>query len=289
MKTGFVSIIGRPNAGKSTLINALIGRKISIVTSKPQTTRNAIQGVLNQPNLQVVFVDTPGIHKPKAQLGNAMNATAFSSLKDIDMILYVVDASVPFGTGDEYLINRIKNEDKIIVVFNKIDRTNVALIESLKVSYQHHLPQAACIEISALNKVFLTDLIELIQKKLKKGPLYFPEGVYTNYPESFMISELIREKIIELTRQEIPHSIAVHIDKIEDLKEGKYIQASVIVERQSQKAILIGEKGKMIRKIAYQATRDVQLLLKQSALIELYVKVEEDWRNSSSKLKEFGY
>lgn len=289
MKTGFVSIIGRPNAGKSTLINTLIGRKISIVTSKPQTTRNAIQGVLNQPNLQIVFVDTPGIHKPKAQLGNTMNATAFSSLKDIDLILYVVDASVPFGTGDEYLINRIKNESNIIVVLNKIDRTNVTLIESLKLAYSHHLPQAKIIELSALKNIFLTDLIELIKKQLKKGPLYFPEGVYTNYPESFLISELIREKIIELTRQEVPHSIAVHIDKIDEQKDGKYIQATVIVERSSQKAILIGEKGKMIRKIAMQSTRDVQQSLNTSVYIELYVKVEENWRNSASKLKEFGY
>jgi GTP-binding protein Era len=289
MKTGFVSIIGRPNAGKSTLINALIGRKISIVTSKPQTTRNAIQGVLNQPNLQIVFVDTPGIHKPKAQLGNAMNATAFSSLKDIDLILYVVDASAPFGTGDEYLINRIKNEENILVVFNKIDKTNVSLIESLKVSYQKLLPQALFIELSALKKIFLTDLIEVIKKKLKKGPLYFPEGVYTNHPESFLISELIREKIIELTRQEVPHSIAVHIDQMDDQKDGKYIQATVIVERASQKAILIGEKGKMIRKIAFQATRDVQTTLNSPVYIELYVKVEENWRNSASKLKEFGY
>lgn len=289
MKTGFVTILGRPNVGKSTLINALVGRQVSIVTSKPQTTRNAIQGVYNGPNLQIVFVDTPGIHKPKVRLGESMNASAFSSLKEIDVLLLVVDAAQPFGAGDEYLISRIQLEKNIIVVFNKIDLTHVALIETLKARYRELLPQADQIEISAFKKVFLDDLLALIAKKLKSGPQYFPEGVYTNFPESFQIAEMIREQVLQLTHQEVPHSIAVHIDSIDVKPAGRVIKATIIVEKDSQKGILIGAAGKMIHKITVRAANTIEKNLGFSVQMELFVRVEKDWRNSLNRLKEFGY
>jgi GTP-binding protein Era len=289
MKSGFVSIIGRPNVGKSTLINALIGHKVSIITPKPQTTRLAIQGVYHRPGLQIVFVDTPGIHKPKQRLGEAMNRMAYASLRDIDAMLLIVDAGLPFGPGDAYLIEKIKEHQNIIIVFNKIDTTTYLKMQELKSTYGRLLPQAQHIEISAIRLHNLEEIITELEKRLPEGPAYFPEDVYTNYPEAFTLSEIIREKIMLLTKQEIPHSVAVTIEKIEDKGHTRNINATIIVEKDSQKGIIIGAGGSMIKRIGTLARREIEGEIGKHVQLDLFVRVESEWRDSLLRLKEFGY
>jgi GTP-binding protein Era len=289
MKSGFVAIIGRPNVGKSTIVNALVGRKVSIITPKPQTTRNAIQGVLHRPDLQIVFVDTPGIHKPRAKLGELMNQMAFASMRDIEATLLVVDSGLEFGPGDIFLLEKIKENKNIIIVFNKIDTTTVGHMEILKSAYHNFLPDSPQIEVSAIRKANLEGIIDLIKEKLPEGPAYFPEGVYTNYPEAFSIAEIIREKTMLLTEQEIPHVIAVSIDKIIDKTNKREVMASIIVEKKSQKGIVIGEGGALIRRIGNMARHELEDIYKIKFELELFVRVEADWRDSLFRLKEFGF
>jgi GTP-binding protein Era len=288
MKSGFVAIIGRPNVGKSTLLNALIGKKISIVTNKPQTTRLAIQGVYHEAQLQIVFVDTPGIHKPKARLGEMMNAQAFASLKGIDLVLLLVDASKAFGAGDAFLATRLKDIPQVMVVFNKIDLTTAPLIENLKQTYTTLLPHATQREISALKKTFVDDLILAIKPHLKTGPRFFPKDVLTNFPEDFQIRELIREQVMHLTYEEIPHSVVIVIDKLVAKDQQRTVYASIIVEKNSQKGIVIGKQGKMISKIRQRVTQEVERHLGLALSLELFVKVEPKWRDSPNRLKEYG-
>lgn len=288
MKSGFVTIIGRPNVGKSTLLNALIGSKISIVSDKPQTTRLAIQGVYHRPDLQIVFVDTPGIHKPKARLGEVMNAQAFSSIKGMDCVILLVDASIPFGKGDEFLVQKLIHEPSLVVAFNKIDLTHVSLIESLKKQYRLLLPQATFVEISAYKQIYLQEFIKVITTFIQEGPSYFPENIITNFPEAFQVSELIREKVMLFTREEIPHSVVVIIDDYKIEEDKRTVYASIIVEKDSQKGIVIGKNGAMIAKIRQQAVQDVKKHLSLDLSLELYVKVSTKWRDSLNRLKEFG-
>lgn len=288
MKSGFVAIIGRPNVGKSTLLNALVGKKISIVSNKPQTTRLAIQGVYHDQNLQIVFVDTPGIHKPKARLGEIMNAQAFSSLQDIDAVILIVDASKAFGPGDEFLVQKISHIKHLMVVFNKIDLTNIQLMENLKTAYTRWLPQAKHIEISALKKTFITDLITTIKPLLKSGPAFFPKEVLTNFPESFQLIEAIREQVLHLTYEEIPHSVAIMIDQLKVHENKRSLCASIIVEKPSQKGILIGKQGAMLRKIRQRVVEHVEKNMNIQLSLELFVKVEPNWRDSPNRLKEYG-
>lgn len=289
MKSGFVSVIGRPNVGKSTLVNALVKRKVSIITPKPQTTRNKIQGILNTNDAQVIFVDTPGIHKPHFRLGEELNKMAYSSLRDVEATLLVVDASVPFGDGDQFLIDHLVIKSPLFIVFNKIDLTNFGLMELLRSKYSACYPQATQIEISALNHVNLDKLLDKIIAILPEGPQYFPDGVFSDHPESFIVAELIREKIIMLTQEEIPHSIAVVVERVVAKAKQTDIYAAIIVEKESQKGIIIGKKGRMVKRIRLQSTYDIQNLLGITAALELYVKVEEKWRDSSRMIKEFGY
>jgi len=289
MKSGFVSIIGRPNVGKSTLINALVGRKVSIITPKPQTTRLAIQGIMHRDDMQVVFLDTPGIHKPRQKLGEAMNKMAYATLKDIDVVLLVVDGGEPYGPGDAYLVDKIQNLKNIIIVFNKIDTTNVKLMETLKDTYKRVLPQATHIEISAIRMAGLEDIVATLKERLPEGPAYFPPDVYTNYPEAFNIGETIREKIMLLTKQELPHVVAVQVDKITDKGPLRVVEATIIVEKDSQKAIIIGQGGLMIKKIGMWARRDLENEYGRHFHLELYVRVEHEWRDSLLRLKEFGF
>lgn len=288
MKSGFVAIIGRPNAGKSTLLNALIGKKISIVSNKPQTTRLSIQGVYHENNLQIVFVDTPGIHKPKARLGEIMNAQAYASLQDIDIVLLLVDASKAFGPGDQFIVNRLKHLEHVMVVFNKIDLTNVTLIESLKKAYGTVLPQATQFEISALKNTFVLDLIAAIKPYLKTGPAFFPKDVLTNFPESFQLMEAIREQVLHLTYEEIPHSVAIVIDQLKSEKQHRIMYASIIVEKDSQKGILIGKNGSMLKKIRQRVMAQVEKNMGLTLTLELFIKVEPNWRDSPNRLKEYG-
>jgi GTP-binding protein Era len=288
MKSGFVTIIGRPNVGKSTLLNALIGQKISIVTDKPQTTRLAIQGIYHRPDLQIVFVDTPGIHKPKARLGEVMNAQAFSSIKGMDCVILLIDASVPFGKGDEFLVQKLIHEPSLVIAFNKIDLTHVSLIESLKNQYHSLLPQAIFVEISAYKHIYLQEFIKVVSTFIKEGPSYFPENIITNFPEAFHVSELIREKVMLFTREEIPHSVVITIDDYTVENDIRTVYASIIVEKESQKGIVIGKNGAMIAKIRQHAVQDVRKHLSLDLSLELYVKVSTKWRDSLNRLKEFG-
>lgn len=289
MKSGFVSIIGRPNVGKSTLINALIGRKVSIITPKPQTTRMAIQGILHQDGLQIVFVDTPGIHKPRQKLGEAMNKMAYASLRDIDAMLLVVDSGVPFGPGDAYLLEKIKDHQNIVIVFNKIDTTTYPMMVKLKETYQKWLPNAKQIEISAIRLANLEEIIATLKDMLPEGPAYFPEDVYTNYPEAFQMGEIIREKVMLLTKQELPHVIAVQIEKIQDKGHTRHVHATIVVEKDSQKGIIIGQGGQLIKRIGTMARRDLEFEYGKHFNLELFVRVEDQWRDSLLRLKEFGF
>ncbi|MGA0097454.1 MAG: GTPase Era [Bacilli bacterium] len=288
MKSGFVAIIGRPNAGKSTLLNALVGKKISIVSNKPQTTRLAIQGVYHEKNLQIVFVDTPGIHKPKARLGEIMNAQAYASLQDIDVVLLLVDASKPYGPGDQFLTQRLTNLANVLVVFNKIDLTSVQLIENLKAAYATVLPKAKQLEISAFKKTFLEDVIKAIKPLLKIGPAFFPQDVLTNFPESFQLIEAIREQVLHLTYEEIPHSVAITIDQLKSEGNKRILYASIILEKASQKGIIIGKQGSMLRKIRQRVMQEVEKNMGLALSLELFVKVEPNWRDSPNRLKEYG-
>ena len=288
MKRGFVSIIGRPNAGKSTLLNRLVGEKVSIVSDKSQTTRLAIQGIFDDDTTQIVFVDTPGIHKPKARLGERMNAQAFGSLEGIDVVVLLVDSSVPFGKGDEYILERIRFEKNLIIAFNKIDQVNIHQISVLKDKYKKACPDAVMVELSALKNALVDDFLTTIKSFLKEGPRYFPKATKTNVSEAFRLTEFIREKVLFYTYEEIPHSVAVTIDQIESENDTRTIYASIIVEKDSQKGILIGEKGQRIRSIRLATIRDVKRHLKLEVSLELFVRVEKNWRDSIDKLKEFG-
>lgn len=289
MKSGFVAIIGRPNVGKSTLLNVLVGRKISIITPKPQTTRTNIQGIYNVPDAQIVFVDTPGIHKPHFKLGEYMNKVAFSSIHDVDVTLLVVDSSLPFGEGDQFLVERIHPTGKLIIVLNKIDLTTTEKLADLKAKYQLIYPTADFAETVAADAIHVDLLLKKLVNILPEGPKYFPDGVYCDHPESFIIGEIIREKVMLLTKEEIPHVVAVSIEKITPKKEKTDIYATIVVEKDSQKGIMIGKGGKKIKSIGIKARQDIEELLGVKVNLVLYVSVEEGWRDSPHQLKQFGY
>ncbi len=289
MKSGFVALIGRPNVGKSTLLNAILNKKVSIISPKPQTTRNSIMGVYNDDESQIVFVDTPGIHKPYFKLGEYMNKVAFASTRDVEAIVLLVDSSLEFGEGDQYLVDHIHSDAPIFVAFNKIDLTNILLITRLKEKYRELFPNSKFIEISALNNVSIDDLIKELKNCLSEGPQFFPREQVTDKDNAFVISEFIREKILYLTKQEIPHSVAVYVEKIEEKKDKYNIYATIVVERDTQKGILIGKGGKMIKRIGVLARKDIEAYLNKRVNLTTFVRVEEEWRNSTRCLREFGY
>lgn len=289
MRSGFVALIGRPNVGKSTLLNAILNKKISIISPKPQTTRNSIMGVYNDEECQIVFVDTPGIHKPYFRLGEYMNKVAFASTRDVEAILLLVDASLEFGEGDQYLIDHIYSKAPVYIVFNKIDLTNINLITKLKNKYQELFPIAKFFEVSALKNVLVDDLLKEIKNSLPEGPQYFPREQITDKDNEFVVGELIREKIMHLTKQEIPHSVAVYVEKMVLINNKYEIHATIVVERDSQKGIIIGKSGKMIKNIGVLARKDIEKYLGKKVDLKTFVRVEEEWRNSLRCLKEFGY
>lgn len=293
-KSGFISIIGRPNVGKSTFINRVIGQKIAIMSDKPQTTRNKVQGVLTLEQSQMIFIDTPGIHKPKHKLGDFMLKVAKNTLREVDVIIFMVNATEPRGKGDEFIIDLLeKNQTPVFLVINKIDQVHpddlIGIIESYKDKYDF----AEIVPISALQGNNVERLLETIQSYLPEGPQYYPADQVTDHPERFIISELIREKVLHLTREEIPHSIAVVIDKIkkeEDTdKDMIRVMATIIVERDSQKGIVIGKKGALLKEVGTRARHDIEMLLGTKVFLELWVKVQKDWRNKSAHLKDYGF
>ncbi|MCZ0704030.1 GTP-binding protein Era [Natronobacillus azotifigens] len=290
-KSGFITIIGRPNVGKSTFLNRVIGQKIAIMSDKAQTTRNTIQGVLTEDNAQMIFIDTPGIHKPKHKLGDFMVKLAENTLNEVDAILFMINAKEGYGAGDQYIIDRLEHiKSPVFLIINKIDQIHPDELFLLITKYKDKYPFAEIIPISALEGNNVDHLLSVLKDQLPEGPQYYPEDQVTDHPERFIISELIREKALQLTREEIPHSVAVVIDKIEKNTEEKVlIQASIIIERKSQKGIIIGKQGTMLKKIGSQARRDIERLLGTKVYLELWVKVQKDWRNSDRYLQEFGF
>ncbi len=291
MKSGFISIIGKTNAGKSTLINLITKNKISICTPKPQTTRNSIQGIYNDEDSQIVFIDTPGFLSPHQKLDEYMNKQAFSSLNGIDGVILLVDAGVPFNKEKDSVIqNNLKTLDvPLFVVFNKIDLTNIYLVNNLKKEYLEMFPNAQIIEISAQKNVNVDLLINKIKDILPEGFKFYPDDIKSDHPVSFLIGEIIREKILLFTRDEVPHSCAVKVEKMVKNNNSISINATIICERNSQKVIIIGKQGSMLKRIGIAARKDIEKLLNKKVNLETFVRVEERWRNSDNYLKEFGY
>ncbi|MEH7505467.1 GTPase Era [Neobacillus drentensis] len=291
-KSGFISIIGRPNVGKSTFLNRVIGQKIAIMSDKAQTTRNKIQGVLSVDDAQMIFIDTPGIHKPKHKLGDFMMKVAVNTLKEVDLILFMVNAEEGFGRGEEFILEKFQTVNTpIFLVINKIDQVHPDNLLPIIESYKEKYPFKEIVPISALEGNNVEQLLGQIKSFLPEGPQYYPADQVTDHPERFIITELIREKALHLTREEIPHSLAVVLDKMER-REGKEIidvMATVIVERDSQKGIIIGKQGSMLKEIGKRARVDIENLLGSKVYLELWVKVQKDWRNKMSQLRDYGF
>ncbi len=292
MKSGFISLIGRPNAGKSTLLNQILDRKVAIVSDKPQTTRTRITGIFTDNDAQMVFIDTPGIHKPKHRLGQYMVEAAQSSIYDGDVIYYMVDASVPFGGGEEYILNALKDvEAPVFLLLNKIDKMSPETIMRTIVQWQARREFAEVFPLSAEKGDNVTELLATTKKYLMEGPNFYPEDVVTDQPERIVISELIREKILRFTEEEVPHSVAVAVEHMErDEKDDKLVVHAIIyIERNSQKGIIIGKQGEMMKRIGKAARRDIELLLDEKIYLKLWVKVKEKWRDREGVLHDLGF
>ncbi len=290
MKSGFVGIIGRSNVGKSTLINNLVGRKVAITSDKAQTTRNVIQGIYNDSESQIVFVDTPGIHKPTHKLGNYLNKGAYFSIEDVDIILFVVDGSVNIGPGDKFVIEKLKSVNKdVILVINKIDKMTNEYIMKKILEYKELYDFKEIVPVSALKSKNKDELIKTIKQYLKDNIKYYDDDTFTNKPVQFLVSELIREKIFNLTREEIPHSITVVIEQMKRNKGKLIINAMIVVDRDSIKKIIVGHNGYMIKQIGTEARKDIEDLLGEKIYLELFVKTIESWRDIDRYIKEFGY
>ena len=289
-KSGFVIIVGRPNAGKSTLVNRLIGSKIAIISDKPQTTRNKINGILTTDKSQIIFIDTPGIHKPKHKLGEYMVATVIRSLEEADCILYLVDASVDIGPGEEYILNILQNvTTPVFLALNKIDLIAKPRLAKMITELTSTRSFAEVVPVSAATGENVEVLLDLLTSYLPPGPKYFPQGTITDRPEEFIAGELIREKILMMTRDEVPHAVAVEIEEMEDKDQVLYIGALIFVERESQKGIIIGKSGQKLKEIGTLARQDMESLLGCRVFLELKVKVKKDWRRHEVSLRQLGY
>ncbi len=292
-KSGFVSIVGRPNVGKSTLSNRLAGEKLSIISSKPQTTRNTIKTIINTENSQIIFIDTPGIHKPKTKLGEYMVNIAQDTMNEVDIVLFLAEATdAEPGAGDIYIMEQLKHvHTPVFLILNKIDLIRKEqLFERIK-KYSEGMEFAAVIPVSALNNEGTDIIIKEIEKVLPEGPKYFPEDMITDQPEKMIAAELIREKILELIAEEVPHGTGVEIISFKE-REGKDlvdIEANIYCERETHKGILIGKEGKMLKKIGTLSRSEIENLLGVKVFLKLWVKVKPDWRNSNNMLKTLGY
>ena len=290
MKSGFVGIIGRPNVGKSTLINSIIGRKVAITSNKPQTTRNIIQGIYNEEKVQIVFVDTPGIHKPINKLGRTLNRQAYYSIEDTDIILFLVDAYEGIGKGDIYILDILKNIDKpVILVINKIDKISHEEILNRINDYKDLYDFAEIIPVSSITKSNVDDLINTLKKYLPDTIRYYGEDSVTNKSIDFLMAEIVREKVFNFTEEEVPHSITCVTDSVEVGKTSYKIRISIIVDRDSLKKIIIGKQGEMIKKIGIESRKDLEKLLNKNVYLELFVKTVKKWREKEKYLSEFGF
>lgn len=290
MKSGFVGIIGRPNVGKSTLINSIIGRKVAITSNKPQTTRNIIQGIYNEDKVQIVFVDTPGIHKPQTKLGKTLNKQAYYSIDDTDIILFLVDAYEGLGKGDIYILDKLKEINKpVILVINKIDKITHEEILARINDYKDLYDFSEIIPVSSLTRSNVDDLIETLKKYLPDNVRYYGEDSITNKSIDFLMSEIVREKVFRFTDEEVPHSITCVTDSVEIGKTSYSIRISIIVDRDSLKKIIIGKQGDMIKKIGIESRKDLEELLGRKVYLELFVKTVKKWREKEKYLSEFGF
>ncbi len=289
-KSGFVAVVGRPNAGKSTFINALVGAKVSIVTPVPQTTRNRILGIVNRPEAQIVLVDTPGIHKPLSRLNQQMMAFVRQALAEPDLAVLIVDASEKFGRGDEFALQLLKQyASKTILLLNKIDVIQKPNLLPLMAHYSRLHEFEEIIPVSALHGNGLRESMEAVVKLLPEGPQYFPPDIYTDQPERFLASEIIREKIILHTRQELPYVTAVLIDRFEETEAITRLYATIAVEKESQKPIVIGAGGQRIKQIGVEARQELEKLFPPKVFLELYVKVEPQWRDNRAVVAALDY
>ena len=291
-KSGFVAILGRPNVGKSTFLNHVMGQKIAIMSDKAQTTRNKIMGIYTTDQEQIVFIDTPGIHKPKTALGDFMVESAYSTLREVDTVLFMISADEARGKGDDMIMERLKAAKvPVILVVNKIDKVHPNQLLSQIDDYRKQMDFKEVVPISALQGNNVSHLVDILSENLEEGYQYFPADQITDHPECFLVSEMIREKVLLLTREEIPHSVAVIIDSMKRDEETDkiHIRATIMVERDSQKGIIIGKGGSMLKKIGSMARRDIELMLGDKVFLETWVKVKKNWRDKKLDLVDFGY
>ncbi len=290
MHSGFVGLIGRPNVGKSTLINSIVGKKVAITTSKPQTTRNIIQGIYNEEDTQIVFIDTPGIHKPNHKLGTALNKQAYYSMNDADVLLFLVDVKEPLGKGDMFVIDKLKEVNKpVILVLNKIDKINREEILKKIIEYKDLYDFKEIVPLSALKKDNIKELIKTLKKYLPDEIRYYGEDDITNRSLEFMMAELVREKVMDLTEEEVPHSLTCVTNAVEVGKTSYTIYIDIIVDRDSLKKIIIGKQGSMIKEIGTRARYDLEKLLGKNVYLELRVKTVKNWRDKEKYLEEYGF
>ena len=290
MKSGFVSLIGRPNVGKSTLLNSIVGHKVAITSNKPQTTRNIIEGIYNDSEAQIIFVDTPGVHKPTHKLGKVLNRQAYYSIDDVDIILFLVDGSEALGPGDKYVLERLKTVNKpVILVINKVDKISKEKILLKIDEYKDLYDFKEIIPLSALKKDNIETVVKVIKKYLKDNIKYYDEDTYTNSSEQFMTAEIIREKVFRTTEEEVPHSVTCVVEKMEFSKNSVNVIASIIVDRDSLKRIIIGKQGSKIKEIGTSAREDIEALLGKKVYLDLYVRCIKKWRDREKYLQEFGY
>ncbi len=290
-KSGFVSIIGEPNVGKSTLLNKILKQKIAIVSSKPQTTRNVFSGIYNDDSSQIIFLDTPGIHKAKTRLGEYMSSAALSTVKSVDLVLFLINAYddvLDYNLGILKSLRAVKTP--VFLVINKLDTiSDFERLEKAIDTYKENYNFKGVFGISALLGTNIDLLMLDIKKELKKGPKYYVDGEISDRPETFLVQEFIREKILEFTHEEVPHSVMVYLEQYKEKKDLVHIHTTIVVERKSQKGIIIGKGGRMLKRIGTAARNDIQALLKKQVYLETFVKVEKDWRNREYYLKNFGY
>ncbi len=290
MKSGFVSLIGRPNVGKSTLLNSIVGHKVAITSNKPQTTRNIIEGIYNDSEAQIIFVDTPGVHKPTHKLGKVLNRQAYYSIDDVDIILFLVDGSEALGPGDKYVLERLKTVNKpVILVINKVDKISKEKILLKIDEYKDLYDFKEIIPLSALKKDNIETVVKVLKKYLKDNIKYYDEDTYTNSSEQFMTAEIIREKVFRTTEEEVPHSVTCVVEKMEFSKNSVNVIASIIVDRDSLKRIIIGKQGSKIKEIGTSAREDIEALLGKKVYLDLYVRCIKKWRDREKYLQEFGY
>ena len=290
LKSGFVSLVGRPNVGKSTLLNSLVGYKIAITSDKAQTTRNSIQGIYNDDDSQIVFVDTPGIHKPKHKLGRRLNEEAYYSIDDVDIILFLMDVTMPFGKGDNFVLDKIKQAKKpTFLILNKVDKIKKDHLLELILKYKDIYDFKEIIPISALKKDNVTELINTLKKYLPDNVKYFPDDELTNTTIEFRAAELIREKVLRLTDEEVPHAVTCVVERYEDKKDKAIITATIIVERDSLKSIIIGKQGKMLKNIGSKARQDIEKMVGKKVYLDLFVKTIKNWRDKEKYLRELGF